>query len=221
MNINNTNLIVLITFLASFCSLAIGCSNNVSEINQNQNKSSTVNTKVDIKSDVVAPVVELSLMSETNLNQPLKIHWKITNPNTTPIYIYTSLLQEKNSGSVEMKINKERKTIDLHFTRLAKIILEPNYFPKTEFTSIDAGKSMEGDFKTQLNLFEEIKRQNGSKEKLKSFVGDWNIKGLIAFGEEADSVQKTVTELKGVHPIDPVVDWQKIATSVPLKVILK
>jgi hypothetical protein len=220
MKISNTNLAILITFLASFCSLAIGCSNNVTESRQNKNESLTANAQVKIKSELVDPVVELYLAYETKLNQPLKIHWKITNPNVTPIYIYTSLLQEKNSGSVEMKINKAIKTIDLHFTRLAKLNLEPNYFPKTEFTKIEAGKSLEGDFKSQLNLFEEIKRQNVSKEKLKAFIGEWNIKGLVAFGEEVDSIQKVIAESKGGHPVDAIVDWQKIATSASVKVIL-
>jgi hypothetical protein len=230
MRINNTNLVILIAFLSSLCFFVIGCSNKDNGIRQNRNEFSTIKSEdkttingnqLKINNELVAPVVELSMASEATLNQPLKIHWKITNPNAESVYIYTSLLQEKNSVSVEFKINKSEKMIDLIFTRLSKIILEPNYFPKTEFTKIEAGKSLEGDLKSKLNLFEEMKRQTTSKESSKSFTGEWSVKGIIAFGDEIDSVKKVIDNTKNGHPIDPIIDWQKTTTSKTIKVFLK
>ena len=223
MIINKTNFTILAAlFLTFFCLLVSGCAGSKgNEVYQNE--ISTMSNRVNARKETTPPTLELSASSENNLSEPLKIHWKITNSNQKPIFVYSTLLDKSNFAFAELKIDVSQKLFEILFTSLSKGIVEPNYFPKTVFAEIGAGKSLEGDFNTRFDVLKEINLAKDASKKadLKDSAGQWNVTALIAYGDEIESVQKTIGDTKGGHPIDPIVEWQKIATSKPITIVFK
>lgn len=154
--------------------------------------------------ETAAPLVELSAPKDAKANAPLEIHWKISNPNREPVFVYSALLEKKAAQFVEVETNNARKSVEIRFTRLAKIALEPNFFPKAAFLKIEPGKSTEGDFSL-----------------IKIPAGEWSVTASIGYGGEIESVQKQAADAKGEHPVNPVVAWQKSASSEPLEIVVK
>lgn len=223
MTINKTNFTILAAlFLTFFCLLISNCANGKGgEVYQNEIP--MISNQVNAKKEAMPPTLELSAAPESNLNEPLKIHWKISNPNQKPVFVYSTLLDKSNFAFAELEIDTSQKLFEIRFTSLSKGIVEPNYFPKTVFAEIEAGKSLEGDFYTRFDLLKEIKltKDASKKDELKNLTGQWNVRALIAYGNEIESVQKTIGDTKGGHPIDPIVEWQKTSISKPIAIVFK
>lgn len=212
-----------ILFLVIFGLLENGCASGQSSA-VNQNEILPTDNKINVKKELIPPTLEISALPQVSINKLLKIHWKIINSNQEPIYIYSTLLDESNSAFVELETNKSQRLFEIRFTRLSKLILEPNYFPKSKFTKIGAGESLEGDYSSQLDSRQKgnVKtKENSEKNNSEKLKGKWSIRALIAYSNEVDSVEKAINNLKNGHPIDPVVEWQKISSSKTVEVIFK
>jgi hypothetical protein len=115
--------------------------------------------------------------------------------------------------------------IEVRFLSLRTIEVAPNYFPKTEFIRIDPGQSKEGQFVSYYSLERWIDLSTGrplAKRKVTS--GTWMVRSLVAYGYEIESVQRALAALTASgteHPINPVVEWQKVAYSHPVNITLE
>lgn len=170
--------------------------------------------KSHVQTSDTPPTLQITIESPVKLKNRLKLHWKLLNNGTKPIYVYSSLLQR--SSFVEINVDEDKKAIEVRFLRLKLLELTPLSFPETTFKRLDAGEPIEGYFisDTPVEQLVEWKLVDSDpvKEKIKSRVtpGTWTVRCLIAYGYEIESVQND--QEKG-HPIDPVVKWQKVAYS--------
>jgi hypothetical protein len=167
----------------------------------------------------VAPAVQLIINPALKLGAPLEFRWRISNPGTQPIYIYSSLLKETFGADVE--INPEIKSIEVRFSRLEPLAIAPNYFPAAQFIKIDPGKSEEGTYTSHGPSKGLITyRSNGSRvAELRLAPGEWDIRFLIAYGYEIESLKQS--SKPNEHPINPVVRWQRIAYSNPERIVFE
>lgn len=166
------------------------------------------------------PTVQVKV--DSPINHQLKMHWKISNLNTKPMYIYSSLL--RRTSFVEINIDADKKMIEVRFLRLKLLELTPLSFPETAFMRLDAEESREGYFVSDISVEQIVERNlvaiDPVREKIKSRItpGTWTVRALIAYGYEIESVQNN--REKG-HPIDPVVKWQKVAYSEPVSLTIQ
>lgn len=219
---------LILVLLLNFSLLGISCATATNgeahqgDLSLASDSIDVVNTSINAQTELNIPTLELSASQTASLNKPFKIHWKVENLSRKPIFIYSTLLDESNSTFAELKINKLQKSLEIDFTRLSKLALEPNYFPKTKFSKVEPGKSLEGDFNTRTNLLQEmtsaIAEDNSAKSGRKGFAGQWKISASIAYGDEIESVQRSIDNTKGGHPINPIVEWQKLASSKAIEV---
>ena len=167
----------------------------------------------------VAPAVQLIINPALKLDVPLEFRWRISNPGTQPIYIYSSLLKETFGADVQ--INPEIKSIEVRFSRLESLTVAPNYFPAAQFIKIDPGKTEEGTYTSNGPSKGLITyRSNGSRvADLRLVPGAWDIRFLIAYGYEIDSLKQS--SKPNEHPINPVVRWQRIAYSNPERIVFE
>jgi len=165
----------------------------------------------------LAPTVQLIINSTLKLGAPLELRWRLSNPGTQPIYVYSSLLRETFGADVE--INPEIKSIEVRFTRLEPLAIAPNYFPEVQFIKIDPGKTEEGTHTSHGPSKGLITyRSNGSRmAELRLSPGEWAIRILIAYGYEIESFKQG--SRSNEHPINPVVRWQRIAYSNPERIV--
>jgi hypothetical protein len=209
----------LMSVVALIALIGWGCSRRPAE----QAASAQSRTAV---ADATAPVVQISVSPRVRLRKPLEMQWKILNTSTQPVYIYSSLLQQPNTYFAEIVVDFERKTIEVRFLSLRTLELSPNYFPKTEFIRIDPGQSQAGQFVSYHSL-EKLIREQSTKlpiTKRNEKPGTWKVRSLVAYGDEIGSVQKAVAKLTASgtgHPINPVVEWQKVAYSEPVSITLE
>jgi hypothetical protein len=173
-------------------------------------KSATVSSSTPNEQQI-APSVQLTINPTLKLAVPLEFRWRVSNSGTQPIYIYSSLLKETFGADVE--INPETKSIEVRFSRLQPIPVEPYYFPAAQFIKIDPGKTEEGTYTSHGPSKGLITyRSNGTRvAELRLAPGVWEIRFLVAYGYEIDSLKQA--SKTNEHPINPVVRWQRIAYS--------
>jgi hypothetical protein len=161
-------------------------------------------------------VLTFEISDLKNTSNQVEFNWKVMNTGTAgPLYIYSSLLE--NPDFAEIALDPIPKLIEVRFLRLQPVQGAPYFFPETQFKRILPGETITGHFvirDVQLLLSKEGK---ATKSGGTSPTPDtWSLQALVAYGEEIESVQ---TKLKGSepsdthHPINPVVNWQKIARS--------
>lgn len=177
-----------------------------------------------IAAEAIQPKIQISLSPTLRLGKPLKMQWKIINQGPTPLYVYSSLLQQPNTDFAEVGIDTKSKTIEIRFLSLRTMEVGPNYFPKTEFMRIDPGQSKEGRFVSRYSLEKLIDDQlSSSRPSTESIVGTWTVRSLVAYGNEVASVEKILASRAASgtdHPINPVVAWQRVAYSNSVNVAL-
>lgn len=164
------------------------------------------------------PLLEIEITPTRKLDKPLEFQWKITNRSEKPVYFYSTLLQKPNTYFAEIDIDGERKMIEVRFTSLEPVEVAPNYFPKTEFTRVDVGQSQDGSFVShdpieRLASYSAIGKKT---EVQKITAGAWTIRSLLAYGYEVESVKDAAAKSVShgtEHPINPVVQWQKVVYS--------
>ena len=165
------------------------------------------------------PLVQVLAASDAKMSGPLRFHWRIINRCDRSVYVYSSLLNHPESAVVD--IEGTRREITVQFLSLRKFNATPYYFPDTEFARIDPGQMLEGNFASKdalISLKTPPGSDNGSAAQ-KVRPGLWSIRSLIAYGDEVESVYRAMREQSERdygHPIDPVVEWQRIASSHPV-----
>jgi hypothetical protein len=203
-----TYTVIIFVFLGSACNLS----------------RKTDQTEPKLKSPINAnePTLEINVGRILDLRKPLALQWKITNYDAMPIYLFSTLLQKTGNEYAEIILDSDHRIITICFTRLSSIALVPNYFPKPGFSKIESGKSQEGSYESTQSVGEMFRANN--VKWLNNMSEGWSVRSLIAYGYEAETVEETVDQsiARGiVHPINPVVEWQKIVYSNSVNVILK
>lgn len=132
-------------------------------------------------------------------SEGLLLHWVVTNRTSSVLYVYGTFLHgpavshESHDGSI------------LVFTSLPrKLEVDVYSYPKSTFFAVDAGRSLEGDFRDPMLNSKWAK----TGERLRMRFG---------FGSEIESVRqalkKQLESPQGGHPANPIVDWQRAAMS--------
>jgi len=176
--------------------------------------------------EAMPPLLQISVSPVLRLRKPFEMKWKILNAGAQPVYIYSSLLRQPNTYFAEVWIDIERKMIEVRFLRLRTFAVGPNYFPETKFLRIDPGQSEEGQFVSYYSLEKLIKGQSSGRPTIKREVlsGTWTVRSLVAYGYEIASVEKAAARLRSSgteHPINPVVEWQRVAYSEAVNITLQ
>lgn len=205
------SLIILSLSCLSVLASVIGCSRANSSHNlSDDDKLSLSNPITSLITVWINPPLSL------RRSDKLRLHWKITNKNHHPVYVYSSLL--KQPPFVEIAVDASSRTIEIRFTRITSITPGVNYFPAADFEEIGTEQSWKGDYvgadaiSSDLLSGPDKNRQDSSP----ILTGEWRIRAAIAYGDEIDSVQSAIkkSEANGdEHPINPVVNWQKIQYS--------
>lgn len=204
-NYTLTILIIFITLPNFFC-------NEANKQRQAINNQETVAVE-GVKQ--ISPQVEVDILSYLELNKPLMFNLRIKNGGNETIYFYSALLN--NPKFLNIYVNSEKKIIEVRFTRFHTFQNSPNYFPDAEFIKVEPNEVYKREFTTEVPFKERdyYDSDTGAKwQQLES--GTWKMRVAIAYSYEIESVQKKIAEVNSIgkeHPINPIVEWQKIAYS--------
>ena len=150
----------------------------------------------------------------------LTFGWEIKNTGADAVYVYATFLEYPDIA--EIVTSPETRVVEVRFLQLEPLPFAPYYFPKPTFLEIPPGQVRQGRFISK----EDVRRilhaapsnKNGAGEATSQ--GPWKVRAVIAFGRETASVRRRLAELEasGVryHPVNPVVEWQKTASSEPV-----
>jgi len=151
------------------------------------------------------------------LSEPVRVHWKISNNGSKPMYVYASILN--SNRRIDTQINQAKKTLTLDFTFTLPSPIAPYAYLPLNFITIVPGQVAEGIFETQpAEEFVGQTRPRGS-QALRLFPGQWSVNAVFGYGYETDSVSAMFSKAvkEGVeNPINALVRWQLIAQSAPL-----
>lgn len=174
------------------------------------------------------PNVRIEVGPAVKLKRRLVMHWTISNVGTNPIYVYSTFLQHqwRIPAFSYTDLDPEQRLIDVRFTQLKPLPGGVNSFPDAEFMEIGPQESREGDFATNVPVGQETfyspSGEGMKAQKLTS--GPWTLRIVIAYGYEIRSVNQMLAESLAIgkeHPINPIVRWQKLAYSEPIKVMFE
>lgn len=163
------------------------------------------------------PAVEVKVVAPTLSNNLLDFRWEMMNTSAKPIFIYYALLE--NPASAEYRFDHETRTLQVLFLSLQTIPAIPYYYPEPSFIKIPPGQSIQGHFAGKRSIGDLTGPTQSGKhaDEGSAAASQWRVEVLVAYGEEIESVQKAIRELKGAqHPINPIVRWQRIAHSQPV-----
>lgn len=166
------------------------------------------------------------------LDEPLKMRWRIFNSGVKPKYVYSTLLRPENGALAEINIDAEHRLLEVRFLRLNTFPrdISPNSFPDTEFKRIDPGQSYDGYFVSSKPARHISNTKITNTSPLHEAVtgrlttGTWELRTLVAYGDEIESVQsdlKTLYPYSKGHPLAAIVKWQKVAYSETVRVIFQ
>jgi hypothetical protein len=173
------------------------------------------------------PDIYVEADATVKLSKPLKLRWRIVNRSAKPIYIYSTLLEQPNTRLAEVNINEEERTIDVNFLRLEPLRHSIYNFPQAEFKRLAQGESLEGHLTGEKSSGQLTSYRTFEDRKLhpvKPTAGAWRVRCGVSYGYEVESVKTGLEELyrSGTeHPINPIVEWQKVAYSTPINVVFQ
>lgn len=198
-------LIILITLPNLFCS----------EINEQKQ---VINSREIIAVEEINqldPLVEVEVLPYLEFDERLVFNLRIKNCGNEPIYFYSALLD--NPKILDIYVDSEEKIIETRFTRFHTFASSPNDFPDAEFTKVEPKEAYQREFTTEISFKKKAYYDSDAGYKLQRIdSGTWRIRVAVAYGYEIDSVQRKIAEIILIgkeHPINPIVEWQKIAYS--------
>jgi hypothetical protein len=201
---------VLFCAVAMMC--AIGCGGS-----SGQQLESGGRTLPNAVQQLPVPALLISTSPTIKVNEPIHIHWKISNDGRRTIYVYSTILSSKRRLNTEIDSAKKLVTLDFTFNLISPIL--PYAPPPLNFIAIAPGQSSEGSFETQ--PVKEIVghvRPDGAAD-LRVLPGEWHVNALIGYGYETQSVEAAFSraDRQGKeNPINALVRWQSTVVSEPI-----
>lgn len=147
--------------------------------------------------------VNVQVLSANCGNKRLILHWRITNNESKPIYLYATFLKGPAAGFDE----DDRGVLMLHTSLKDKIHAGVNFYPKAEFTELAPRSSLEG------TLQDEQLCSQLTTPKPRDIALD------VAFGLEVTEIKKSLQSVANFneHPANPIVDWRTLILSKPTR----
>lgn len=160
----------------------------------------------------------VTIAEPTLVKGRLTFGWEIKNTAPEPLYVYSTLIE--HAQLAEVVASAENQLVEVHFLRLKPLNILPYSFPEATFVEIPPGEILRGRFAGKFDLERVAPDANKNDVKALPTQSPWRVKAVIAFGREIESVRTKLEGMKaeGIreHPINPVVGWQKIASSEPV-----
>src|SRR3954470_18799784 len=146
--------------------------------------------------------VEVRVKEATFENGNLRIGWSIHNRSSRRVFLYSPFLY---GPAAESHIEKTSDTLIVRTSPSSKSSVGVNAYPPATFVELQPGQQLEGIFVDRgMNHFDRVRR----------------IIYCVAFNYDVEAVK---TELRKVikegltHPANPIVDWQRISSSLPFR----
>jgi hypothetical protein len=145
-----------------------------------------------------APIVTISDANPLK-NTGVKLKWKIFNPSETPIFVYSTFLENRRAAAW---VKRQDGVLEIHTSLPAKLNMTAYSYPEAAFIRIEPKTMREGIF------IDPKPTIHAHKSNQLVFT--------VAFGVEVERVKQALRDHfyhgEG-HPANPIVDWQCIATS--------
>lgn len=166
----------------------------------------------------LSPLV-VTIAEPTLVGGRLAFAWEIKNTASEPQYVYSTLIEHAHFA--EIVTSAETGLIKVHFLSLKPLNILPYSFPKATFVEILPGKVLQGRFVGEVDpKWAAAPHANEKDDKTVLPKSSWRVQAVIAFGKEIESVRRKLEGMRadGIqeHPINPVVEWQKIVASEPV-----
>jgi hypothetical protein len=162
------------------------------------------------------PLVQITTDSRFTRKQRLKFRVRIENPGTEPIFVYSALFN--HSRFAETVIDVRQRVIEVRFSRLETSPILPYYFPRAEFWEIGARQTREFvcSFDIPLSQMRSYQSVNNKTRAERLTSGDWALRIMIGYGDDISTLKQSLARAHAVgteHPINEIVNWQKVAYS--------